>query len=85
MDSATLPTSADQHFGDGLLQSAVVVTDGELDARHPALAQTTQELCPESSVLGVTNGDAQHFTLAGDGHPRRDHDGAAQHAPPPAP
>jgi len=54
----------------------VVVGDHRLDPGEPAGSQRAQERRPEGTILGVTEVDTEHLTIAGGGSPGGHDDGS---------
>ena len=77
VDLAALPGGAGEHSGDRRFQSAVRVGDHQAHTVEATVAQRAQERRPEHFVFGVTDVNAEHFTVAVHGDRSRNHDGAS--------
>src|SRR5690606_14340868 len=68
-----LPGSADEHRGDGGLETEVVIADHELHPGETPGPESLQERGPERPVLAVADGHAQDLTVTSASHASGDH------------
>ena len=76
MHTAPLPAAALQHPADRVDQTAVGITDHELDPSEAPLFQRTDELTPERLALAVTDLEAEQLPAPIGVHAHGDDDGS---------
>jgi hypothetical protein len=81
MDPAPHPRRADEHFGDGLLQTRVRIAGDQLDATHAAGDQSLQEGAPDSHILTRTDVNPEHLANTVRAHTVRHDDRHRDHTP----